>query len=85
MLARSITLFILSGLPGTATGFALGIFIYPYPFLSDIVAAERIEQPSAAGKLHARGTFIHASPSDPIHIWREQFSVLNSPATLRPL
>ena len=35
-------------------------------FLADIVAAETVE-PAAAQKVVARGTFIHANPSDPIH------------------
>ena len=51
---------------GTAGGFALGIFVYPYLFLSDIVATERVENKSSR-KAVAQGEFIHANPRDPIH------------------
>jgi len=66
---RSILAFVLGGLLGTAAGFALGIFVYPFIFLADITASERIDDPSAL-RLVARGTFIHANPSDPIHYGR---------------
>ena len=36
------------GMAGTAFGFALGIFIYPFWFLSDIVATESLPPVSAA-------------------------------------
>lgn len=65
-MAKIIGIFVIGGLLGIAAGFALGIFVYPYIFLADIVAVEKVE-PSAAGKLVAKGTFIHANPSDPIH------------------
>ncbi len=42
------------------------IFVYPYLFLADIVASERVE--NVEGRLLvARGSFVHANPSDPIH------------------
>ncbi|HEX7043207.1 MAG TPA: DM13 domain-containing protein [Burkholderiales bacterium] len=63
---RSYAFVLLIGLLfGGGAGFVLGIFVYPYLFLNDIVAAE--EAPDAAGPLLARGRFIHANPSDPIH------------------
>lgn len=65
-MARSILFLVIGGLFGTGAGFALGIFVYPYIFLADIVAAERVEN-SAARKIVAKGMFIHANPSDPIH------------------
>jgi len=58
--------FVVGGLLGVCAGFALGIFVYPYIFLADIVAAEKVDDPSAK-RVVARGTFIHANPSDPIH------------------
>lgn len=70
MLARSIVIFVIGGLLGTAAGFALGIFVYPYIFLSDIVAAESVEQHATVGRTRAKGTFIHANPADPIHYGR---------------
>lgn len=65
-MARSILIFVIGGLLGTAAGFAIGIFVYPYIFLADIVATERVESP-ASKKVVAKGTFTHANPSDPIH------------------
>jgi hypothetical protein len=50
---------------GAAGGFALGIFIYPYLFLSDIVSNEQV--PATQHTLAAKGMFAHANPSDPIH------------------
>ena len=55
---------------GAFAGFALGIFVYPYIFLADIVATDKVpDKPAgeAPRKVLARGKFIHANPSDPIH------------------
>jgi hypothetical protein len=56
---------------GIAGGVALGIFVYPYLFLTDIVANEKVPpaQPAAEAqrKVLARGSFVHANPNDPIH------------------
>lgn len=65
-MAKSILSFVVGGLLGCAAGFAVGIFAYPYIFLADIVATERVENP-ASRKVIAKGTFIHANPADPIH------------------
>jgi hypothetical protein len=65
-MGKYIVVFMIGGLLGTAAGFALGIFVYPYIFLADIVATEKVESPGAR-KVVATGTFIHANPSDPIH------------------
>lgn len=59
---------------GAAGGFALGIFVYPYIFLADIVAAERVED-AAPRRLVARGEFIHANPGDPIHYGKGRVTV----------
>ncbi len=63
---KSIIIFVVGGLLGTAAGFTLGIFIYPYIFLADIVATEKVDDKSAR-KIVATGTFTHANPNDPIH------------------
>ena len=63
---KSIIIFVVGGLLGTAAGFALGIFIYPYIFLADIVATEKVDD-KPSRKIVATGTFIHANPADPIH------------------
>ena len=65
-MAKYILTLIVGGLLGGIAGFALGIFAYPYIFLADIVAVEKVED-RAARKVVAKGTFIHANPSDPIH------------------
>ncbi len=65
-MAKYILTFIVGGLLGVAAGFALGVFAYPYIFLADIVAADKVEDRSVR-KVVAKGTFIHANPSDPIH------------------
>ncbi len=65
-MAKYILTFIIGGLLGVAAGFALGVFAYPYIFLADIVAADKVEDRSVR-KVVAKGTFIHANPSDPIH------------------
>ena len=65
-MARSIIVFVVGALFGGAGGFALGIFVYPYIFLADIVATDKVENP-ASRKVAAKGEFIHANPGDPIH------------------
>jgi hypothetical protein len=65
-IARYSLIFLIGGLLGAAGGFAAGIFVYPFIFLADIVATEQVESPEVR-KLVAKGTFIHANPSDPIH------------------
>jgi hypothetical protein len=71
---KYLIIFMVGGVLGTAGGLALGIFIYPYIFLADIVATEKVED-KAAGKMVASGTFIHANPSDPIHYGRGKVTV----------
>jgi hypothetical protein len=65
-MAKSILVFVIGGVLGAAAGFAAGIFVYPYIFLADIVATEKVED-RAARKAVAKGAFIHANPRDPIH------------------
>jgi hypothetical protein len=76
-MAKMIIVFVVGGLLGTAAGFALGIFVYPYIFLADIVATERVDT-SAQRKLVASGNFIHANPSDPIHYGKGKVSVYDT-------
>jgi hypothetical protein len=65
-MSKFVVTFLVAAICGTAAGFALGIFVYPYIFLADIVGTEKVED-RASRKLVAKGTFIHANPSDPIH------------------
>jgi len=71
---KSIVIFIVGALLGSTAGFALGIFVYPYIFLADIVATERVDDKSA-GKIVATGMFIHANPRDPIHYGKGKLTV----------
>lgn len=73
-MGKYIVVFVIGGILGTAAGFALGIFVYPYIFLADIVATEKVESPDLR-KVVARGTFIHANPSDPIHYGKGRVTV----------
>lgn len=65
--------FVGGGALGAGAGFVLGIFVYPYIFLADIVATETASARDATPV--ATGTFIHANPSDPIHYGRGRVSV----------
>jgi hypothetical protein len=72
---------------GLAGGFALGIFVYPYLFLADIVAADKVpEKPAgqAQRKVLSRGSFIHANPSDPIHWGRGRVTIHEGLLHLEP-
>ena len=73
MKIRSFVSFVVGCLLGIASGFALGIFLYPYIFLADIVGAETVD--AAARQVASRGSFIHANPSDPIHYGRGDVTV----------
>ena len=81
--SRGAFLFLIGGALGLAGGFALGIFVYPYLFLADIVAQEKVENP-AARKVLARGEFIHANPSDPIHYGKGRVTVYEGLLHLEP-
>ena len=59
---------------GTAAGFALGIFFYPYIFLADVVATDRVEN-KASRKVVASGSFVHANPRDPVHYGKGKVTV----------
>lgn len=63
---RAIGIFVVGGLIGAVAGFAGGIFVYPYIFLSDVVASDKVADRSSK-QVVANGSFIHANPSDPIH------------------
>ncbi|MFN3232652.1 MAG: DM13 domain-containing protein [Alphaproteobacteria bacterium] len=62
---KSIAIFLSGGVLGALFGVAVGFFAFPYVFppppAMDVLAAE--EQTNVV----ARGKFIHANPSDPIH------------------
>lgn len=62
---KSFLIFVSGALVGLIIGFASGIFIYPYIFLADVVADERVD--AAAKTAIAKGVFAHANPIDPVH------------------
>jgi hypothetical protein len=82
-LARGALVFLIGGVLGLAGGFALGIFVYPYLFLADIVAAEKVDE-QAAGTVLARGEFTHANPSDPIHYGKGRVTIYGDVLHLEP-
>lgn len=63
---KYLAVFVVGGGLGAGAGFAAGIFVYPYIFLADVVANEQLANPESR-VLVARGSFIHADPSDPVH------------------
>jgi hypothetical protein len=84
MRAYVLTFFI-GAVLGLAGGVALGIFVYPYIFLADIVATEKVDKPAAVErKVLARGTFVHTNPSDPIHYGKGKVTVYEGLLHLEP-
>jgi hypothetical protein len=71
---RTLIILGIGAVLGAVGGFALGIFVYPYLFLSDIVATERVDEKKAR-KTVATGDFIHANPRDPIHYGKGRVTV----------
>jgi hypothetical protein len=72
---------------GIVGGVALGVFVYPYVFLADVVATEKPPAPAAGQperKVLARGTFVHANPSDPIHHGKGRVTVYEGLLHLEP-
>lgn len=70
---RWLAVFLLGGVLGAAFGVALGFFLFPYVFPPP-EAKEQLTQ-AEAGKLVAKGQFIHVNPSDPIHYGKGKVSV----------
>ena len=62
---RSLLIFFVGGILGTAFGVAVGFFAFPYVFPPP-PAAEMLTAEEQT-RVVARGTFIHANPSDPVH------------------
>lgn len=80
---KAIIIFLTGGFLGLFAGFAGGIFTYPYIFLADIVAQEAAPTDNAQ-KVVAKGTFIHANPSDPIHYGKGRVTVYGDAVRLEP-
>ncbi len=70
---RVLAVFLLGGVLGTGFGVALGFFLFPYVFpppeaTETLTVAERTA-------VVARGEFIHANPSDPIHYGKGRVTI----------
>ena len=70
---RSVAGFLIGGILGTALGIAIGFFIFPYVFPPP-AAMETLNAEEQSG-LVARGRFIHANPTDPVHYGSGKVSV----------
>jgi hypothetical protein len=70
---RWLAVLLLGGVLGTGFGVALGFFLFPFVFPPP-EAREQLTQ-AEASKLVAKGTFIHANPSDPVHYGKGDVSV----------
>lgn len=73
MMWRSLVVFLIGGICGTAFGVAAGFFAFPYVFPPP-EAMETLSE-SEESKLIASGQFIHANPSDPIHYGKGKLRV----------
>ena len=62
---RSIAIFLAGGIIGVGAGTALGFLLFPFVFPPP-PAAEQLTAAEKTSEL-AKGTFIHANPSDPLH------------------
>lgn len=79
---RGLVIFLVGTVIGTGFGVALGFFLFPFVFPPP-PAAETLSESDRA-KLVATGTFIHATPSDPIHWGRGKVSVYEQAVFLEP-
>ncbi|HEV1999582.1 MAG TPA: DM13 domain-containing protein [Xanthobacteraceae bacterium] len=79
---RGLAIFLLGGVLGTGVGVALGFFFFPYVFPPP-PAAEQLTEADRS-RLVASGTFIHASPSDPIHYGKGGVRVYEKAVFLEP-
>ena len=70
---RGTVIFLVGGVFGTGFGVAVGFFAFPYVFPPPD-AAETLSASERTGAV-AKGTFIHANPSDPIHYGKGGVSV----------
>ncbi len=70
---RYLTVFLLGGILGTGFGVALGFFLFPFVF----PPPEAMETLTASDRttVVARGEFIHANPTDPIHYGKGHVTV----------
>ncbi len=70
---RFLTIFFVGGALGTGFGVALGFFLFPYVFpppeaMETLTASETTA-------VVARGEFVHANPTDPIHYGKGRVTI----------
>jgi hypothetical protein len=70
---RWLSVLLVGTVLGTGFGVALGFFLFPFVFPPP-EAREQLTR-AEASKLVAKGTFIHANPSDPVHYGKGGVSV----------
>lgn len=79
---RSFKAFLSGGIVGTAFGVGLGFFLFPFVFppppAKETLAAEE------RTRVLARGAFIHANPSDPIHYGQGSATIYERTVFLEP-
>jgi hypothetical protein len=81
-MGRLILVFLFGGVLGISAGIAVGLFLFPYIFPPP-PAAETLTSEERTRVL-ARGTFIHADPSDPIHYGSGKVTVYEGTVFLEP-
>ncbi|HTG96470.1 MAG TPA: DM13 domain-containing protein [Burkholderiales bacterium] len=76
--------FLIGAILGLAGGAVLGVFAYPHVFITtDRAAREKVEKPAnVERKALARGTFVHAEPSDPLHYGKGRVTLYDGLLTL---
>ncbi len=79
---RWIAIFLTGGILGSAFGVAVGFFAFPYVFPPP-EAMDRLT-PEEQTTVVARGSFIHANPSDPIHYGMGSVTVYDEVVFLGP-
>ncbi len=70
---KIIISFVGGGILGTAAGFVLGIFFYPFIFPPPVAMEQVVDADKK--RVVATGMFIHANASDPVHYGRGAVTV----------
>jgi len=79
---RMLVVFLFGGVIGTGFGVALGFFLFPYVFPPPESKDTLTESERAV--VVARGEFIHANPSDPVHFGKGSVTVYKENVFLEP-
>jgi hypothetical protein len=74
---------VIGGFMGVVIGAAGMLFFYPFLFLNNIVADEKLANADTVVQ-RASGAFIHANPSDPVHYGMGKVNVFDDIVRLEP-